>query len=126
MSQCDTPSARSKLAAVSAFHAAAYALASSGLYRNATTVAIALERQGVDCALQFVGADFLFEAQLNELCRQHYVGTTDTAQGQSSNIRCNDLACACPLAETGLCSSVECPVFTCANEDLLEITDSAG
>ena len=126
MDKSDTPSERSRLEAVSAFHAAAYALASSGLHRNATTVAIALERQGVDCALQFVGADLLFEAQLNELCHQHYAGTPDTAQGQSSKVRSNGLACACPLAETGLCSSIECPVPTCANDDLLEITDSAG
>ena len=119
----DATPARSRLAAVTAFHAAAYALASSGLYRNATTVAIALERQGVNCALLFVGEDFLFETQLNEVCRQHYTGPTENALSQSSTDQDSDLASSCPLAESSWCASIACPVVACADDAAFEVVD---
>jgi hypothetical protein len=125
MDNNDTPSVRSRLAAVTAFHATAYALASSGRYRNATTIAIALERQGVDCALQFVGADLLLETQLNEVCRQHYAGPAGNTPSQSWTSQGSGLASACPLAESDCCSSMACPVATRADDDLIEVTDRA-
>lgn len=116
---------RDEPAALASFRAAAYELAMSGRHRNATTIAIALERQGVDCALRIVGADFLFEAQLNEICRQHYAGPPDktTLPNVTSNDHGVEIACA--LADSGWCSSMACPVVGRIDVDGVEVTDRA-